>query len=69
MFVDGRLNLSLTNTVIRYVTKVNPGPDEPMYAYPLQTVQIQSSWPTDLDLHCVSAWYLNLFSLTRVDRR
>ena len=27
---------------------LNPGPAEPVYALPLQTVQIQISWPTDL---------------------
>ena len=34
---------------------LNPGPAEPGYVLPLQTVQIQISWllkkPTDLDLH------------------
>ena len=41
---------------------VNPGPAEPGYVLPLQTVQIQISWllkkPTDLDLHCLplSMW-------------
>ena len=42
----------------------NPGPAEPRYALPLQTVWIQISWllqkPTDLDLHCLffSMWNL-----------
>ena len=41
---------------------INPGPAEPGYTLPLQTVQIQISWllkkPTDLDLHCLplSMW-------------
>ena len=41
---------------------INPGPAEPGYALPLQTLQIQISWllkkPTDLDLHCLpfSMW-------------
>ena len=37
---------------------INPGPAEPLYALPQQTVKIQISWllkkPTDLDLHCLS---------------
>ena len=36
----------------------NPGPAEPRYALPLQTVKIQISWllqkPTDLDPCCFS---------------
>ena len=37
---------------------LNPGPPDPRYALPLQTVLIQISWllkkPTDLELHCLS---------------
>ena len=40
------------------MTVFNPGPPEPGYSLPLQTVLIQISWlpkkPTDLDLHCLS---------------
>ena len=47
---------------------INPGPAEPGYALPLQTVWIQIGWllmkPTDLDLHCLALsmwiWITNL---------
>ena len=39
------------------VDPCNPGPAEPGYTLPLQTVKTQISWllkkPTDLDLHCL----------------
>ena len=45
---------------------LNPGPDEPRYTLPLQTVQIRIKWllpekPTDLDLYCLSysMWICN----------
>ena len=37
---------------------INPGPAGPGYTLPLQTMNIQISWPlkkpSDLDLHCLS---------------
>ena len=58
--------ISVSTSIILWRNKknnVNPGPAEPGYALPLQTVLIQISWllkPTDLDLHCL-AFYIWIF--------
>ena len=51
-------SMLLCGNCMMFINPLNPGPADPGYALPLQTVQIQVSWllkkPTDLTLHCLS---------------